>query len=68
MAFVTIVDGTILTNLEIEDVLQRTLPPYMLPQIVIVDRIPLLTNGKTDQQTLLKQYESSCPNDGMSNK
>lgn len=36
----------------------------MLPEIVIIDRVPLLTNGKTDRQALLKQYESSCPNDG----
>jgi len=39
----------------------------MLPQIFIVDHIPLLTNGKTDRQTLLKKYESSCSNDGMLN-
>lgn len=36
----------------------------MLPQIIIIDHIPLLTNGKTDRQTLLKQYELSCPNNG----
>ncbi|XP_011165813.1 tyrocidine synthase 1 [Solenopsis invicta] len=63
IAFVTIVDGTTLSKSEIEDFLQRTLPPYMLPQIFIVDHIPLLTNGKTDRQTLLKKYESSCSNE-----
>nr|XP_012229480.1 PREDICTED: N-(5-amino-5-carboxypentanoyl)-L-cysteinyl-D-valine synthase [Linepithema humile] len=64
VAFITIADGTtISSSKEIESFLQRTLPPYMLPQIIIVDHIPLLTNGKTDRQTLLKQYESSCPND-----
>ncbi|XP_011864133.1 PREDICTED: putative acyl-activating enzyme 19 [Vollenhovia emeryi] len=65
IAFVTIANGSILPSLEIENFLQRTLPLYMLPQIFIVDHIPLLTNGKTDRQTLLRKYESSCSNDGM---
>jgi len=60
-------DGTNLSSLEIEDFLQRTLPPYMLPQVFIVDHIPLLTNGKTDRQTLLQKYESSYSNNGMLN-
>ena len=34
----------------------------MVPQVVIVDSIPLLTNGKTDRQTLLHQYETSIQN------
>lgn len=62
IAFVTIVDDTTVSSSEIESFLQRTLPPYMLPQIFVIDHIPLLTNGKTDRQTLLKQYESLCPN------
>ncbi|EFN66543.1 Tyrocidine synthetase 3 [Camponotus floridanus] len=62
IAFVTIVDDTTVSSSEIESFLQRTLPPYMLPQIFIIDHIPLLINGKTDRQTLLKQYESFCPN------
>ena len=60
IAFVTIADG--ISSSEIESFLQRTLPPYMLPQIFVIDHIPLLINGKTDRQTLLKQYESSCSN------
>lgn len=36
----------------------------MLPHVVIVNHIPLLTNGKIDRQALLKQYESSCPHIG----
>lgn len=66
IAFVTVTDTT-LSSSEIESLLQRTLAPYMLPQIFIIDHIPLLINGKTDRQTLLKQYESFCPNDGTSN-
>lgn len=63
VAFITIKDGTTQSKSEIEDFLQRAIPPYMLPEIVIVDHIPLLTNGKTDRQTLLKKYELSCSND-----
>lgn len=31
----------------------------MIPQVVVIDNIPLLLNGKTDRQTLLKIYENS---------
>ncbi|XP_077271494.1 beta-alanyl-bioamine nonribosomal peptide synthetase ebony-like isoform X1 [Temnothorax americanus] len=66
IAFVTVTHSCQCTTLsisEIENLLQKTLPPYMLPQIFIVDHIPLLTNGKTDRQELLRRYESSCSND-----
>ncbi|KZC08307.1 Tyrocidine synthase 3 [Dufourea novaeangliae] len=62
IAFVTTVNGSSTCAEKIESFLQATLPLYMLPQIFIVDKIPLLTNGKTDRQTLLKQYESSSLN------
>ncbi|KAL6430303.1 hypothetical protein ACFW04_007784 [Cataglyphis niger] len=61
IAFVTIIDDT-LSSSKIENLLQKTLPPYMLPQIFVIDHIPLLINGKTDRQSLLKQYESFYPN------
>ncbi|KAF3424017.1 hypothetical protein E2986_06601 [Frieseomelitta varia] len=59
LAFVTITNDSSISTLDIETFLQATLPVYMLPRIIIVDNIPLLTNGKTDRQALLKQYESS---------
>lgn len=59
IAFITTVNGSNTSAEKIETFLQSTLPVYMLPQICIVDDIPLLTNGKTDRQALLKQYESS---------
>lgn len=45
--------------MQIESYLQTMLPPYMIPQVIVIDAIPLLVNGKTDRQALLKQYESS---------
>lgn len=41
----------------VEEDLQRFLPPYMVPQVVMVPHIPLLVNGKVDRQFLLKSYE-----------
>ncbi|XP_024886450.1 nonribosomal peptide synthetase 13-like, partial [Temnothorax curvispinosus] len=66
IAFVTVTHSfqcSTLSVSEIENLLQKILPPYMLPQIFIVDHIPLLTNGKTNRQELLRRYESSCSND-----
>ncbi|KAK2589317.1 hypothetical protein KPH14_007867 [Odynerus spinipes] len=59
LAFVTTKNDTSTGTTEIETTLKKRMPLYMQPQIIIVDRIPLLTNGKTDRQTLLRQYESS---------
>lgn len=59
LAFIITKEGTNTNSTEIETILQKKMPLYMQPQIIIVDRIPLLTNGKTDRQTLLRQYESS---------
>lgn len=35
----------------------------MIPQIIILDTIPLLVNGKVDRQSLLKSYENTNNND-----
>ncbi|CAK9829208.1 Tyrocidine synthase 3 [Anthophora retusa] len=59
LAFVTIANDSSTCPLKIESFLQATLPVYMLPRVIVVDNIPLLTNGKTDRQTLLKHYENS---------
>ncbi|XP_054013397.1 beta-alanyl-bioamine nonribosomal peptide synthetase ebony [Hylaeus anthracinus] len=58
IAFVTTTNGSTCPE-KIETFLQATIPLYMMPRIIIVDNIPLLTNGKTDRQALLKRYESS---------
>lgn len=68
IAFVTAKSDTSLSGLQIEDYLQTKLPPYMIPQIIVIDNIPLLINGKTDRQTLLKMYENSSFQDDNNNE
>ncbi|KAL2731339.1 plipastatin synthase subunit B isoform X2 [Vespula squamosa] len=59
LAFITVKKETKIGSREIEVILQKRMPLYMQPQVIIVNHIPLLTNGKTDRQMLFKQYESS---------
>ncbi|KAH0555055.1 hypothetical protein KQX54_014982 [Cotesia glomerata] len=59
IAFITLKKGTKTTGLQLENYLQNQLPSYMIPHVIIIDSIPLLINGKTDRQTLLKLYETS---------
>lgn len=42
---------------EIEKCLKKKLLPYMIPQIICMDSLPYMTNGKIDRQILLKNYE-----------
>lgn len=46
----------------IEAYLRKKLTPYMIPQVILVDTIPLLVNGKIDRQSLLKMYENTNNN------
>ncbi|XP_046418625.1 plipastatin synthase subunit B [Neodiprion fabricii] len=57
ISFVTAKDNINISGLQIESYLHTILPPYMIPQVIVIDSIPLLVNGKTDRQTLLMQYE-----------
>lgn len=43
---------------QIEAILKTKLAPYMVPQVIIIESIPLLVNGKVDRQILLKSYEN----------
>ncbi|KAB0794533.1 hypothetical protein PPYR_11372 [Photinus pyralis] len=51
-----------LNERQIEKLLKEKLPLYMVPQVLLLDDIPLLVNGKTDRQALLKLYENSDGN------
>ncbi|KAJ6640252.1 Mycosubtilin synthase subunit C [Pseudolycoriella hygida] len=48
---------------QLENVLKTKLADYMIPQVIIIDTVPLLVNGKIDRQTLLKMYENTNNND-----
>ncbi|XP_032523252.2 beta-alanyl-bioamine nonribosomal peptide synthetase ebony [Danaus plexippus] len=63
LAFVTIKPDARLSNHHIETALQSALTSYMIPQVIIIDTIPLLVNGKVDRQGLLKMYENTNNND-----
>lgn len=51
------------TGLQLEGALKDKLGDYMIPQVVIVDQVPLLVNGKVDRQALLKMYETANNNE-----
>ena len=42
-----------------KEALAVTLPCYMIPRVTLLPSLPLLVNGKTDRQALLKMYEES---------
>lgn len=51
------------TGIQIENDLITKLASYMVPQVVVIDKIPYLVNGKVDRQSLLKMYENTNNND-----
>lgn len=52
------------SGMQIEGALSGKLADYMIPQVIVVDTIPLLVNGKVDRQALLKSYENANNNGG----
>lgn len=51
------------TGIQIENDLKLKLASYMVPQVVVLQTIPLLVNGKVDRQSLLKMYENTNNNE-----
>lgn len=63
LAFVTLTSNSKLQlGMQIESALGGKLAEYMVPQVIIIETIPLLVNGKVDRQTLLKMYENTNNN------
>lgn len=62
LAFALIQSSSSMNELQIETILRNRLPEYMLPLVIIVDKLPLLVNGKIDRQSLLMMYESANSN------
>lgn len=56
LAFVTIQSP--ISEDQLEDILRTKLTSYMVPEVIILDNIPLLVNGKVDRQTLLNSYNN----------
>ncbi|GLV44403.1 ebony [Carabus blaptoides fortunei] len=63
LAFVTLKNNCLTNELQIENILHKKLASYMQPQVIIMEHIPLLVNGKIDRQSLLKNYENTNNND-----
>lgn len=63
LAFVTVRAGSkVQQGLAVEQALGNKLADYMIPQVIVIDSVPLLVNGKVDRQALLKMYESTNNN------
>ncbi|CAG9794864.1 unnamed protein product [Diatraea saccharalis] len=66
LAFVTVTPEARLSAQHIEAKLENSLTHYMIPQVIVIENIPLLVNGKVDRQALLKMYENTNNNDDSS--
>ncbi|BES96998.1 AMP-Hypothetical protein enzyme [Nesidiocoris tenuis] len=58
VAFVELKTGVDVTPYNIEQKLTSSVPKYAIPQVIIIEEMPFLVNGKIDRQTLLKQYKN----------
>ncbi|PNF43301.1 hypothetical protein B7P43_G14455 [Cryptotermes secundus] len=64
LAYVTTHPSACLTSQQVETALHNSLTTYMQPQVFVIDSIPLLVNGKTDRQALLRTYEEQNTGSG----
>ncbi|XP_066904906.1 beta-alanyl-bioamine nonribosomal peptide synthetase ebony [Halyomorpha halys] len=56
VAFVLLNEGVLSESADIQKLLSKSLPSYAIPQVTMMDQIPLLVNGKVDRQQLLHHY------------
>lgn len=66
VANVTVDRDRRLTAADIEYILRSQLPNHMIPEVFVVNDIPLLPNGKVDRQLLLKRYQTLDDNNSTS--
>ena len=59
ICFYTVDPATKLGEGAMKEALAVTLPCYMIPRVTLLTSLPLLVNGKTDRQALLKMYKES---------
>ncbi len=50
-------DDKDLTEEKVQDILRLRLPSHRVPEVMKIDSVPLLPNGKTDRQGLIKRFE-----------
>ncbi|XP_050536385.1 gramicidin S synthase 2 isoform X2 [Daktulosphaira vitifoliae] len=51
-------DKNVPSTMQIEEKLRHALPDYALPQVISLDTMPYLINGKIDRQSLLRMYSN----------
>jgi amino acid adenylation domain-containing protein len=52
IGYVVLKDGVVLTAADIQQELKRTLPDFMVPFLMMMDSLPLTSNGKVDRKQL----------------
>lgn len=62
MAFVSLKENIIKTELEIRQDLLKKIPEYMCPKIKIIKEFPLNSNGKCDEKRLVEEFANGRKN------
>ncbi|CAH1394602.1 unnamed protein product [Nezara viridula] len=56
VAFVLLNEGVLTEPADIQKLLSKSLPSYAIPQVTMIDQVPLLVSGKIDRQCLLHHH------------
>lgn len=60
VAWIETREGAVVSAAGVETHLRERLPPYMVPQhVLLVERLPLNTNGKLDHKALIAEFEAT---------